>query len=60
MVVVLFSKDDVDDGGLRVFCSHILDTRLSPSFRLSSAERERIHLTPSVANLILKMAMYSK
>ncbi len=56
LVVNLFNKDDADDGGLSFFYSaetqstNYLDTRLSPSLRLSLAERERTHLTPSAAN----------
>ncbi len=56
LVVNLFNKDDAEDGGLSFFYSaetqstNYLDTRLSPSLRLSLAERERTHLTPSAAN----------
>ncbi len=61
LVVDLFNKDNAEDGGLRFFLIlqkhraqiNYLDTRLSPSLRLSLAERERTHLTPSAANLIL-------
>ncbi len=56
LVVNLFNKDDAEDGGLSFFILqkhraqiNYLDTRLSPSLRLSLAERERTHLTPSAA-----------
>ncbi len=65
LVVNLFNKDDAEDGGLSFFYSaetqstNYLDTRLSPSLRLSLAERERIS-DPVSGKLDSKMAIYSK